>query len=216
MTQDILVYCEQNNGAFRKAAIEALSKASETASLLGGKAVAVVIGAGAAAIAPKTGEHGAARAIVIENDALKNFTISAYGQVMAEAAKKVQPFAVFLPATTQGKDLGGALSAALETGVAADCTALKIEGGKLVVTKPVYSGKTYATVEFASSPAILSLRPNVFPAAPAKAGAVAQVEKLDLAITPRETVKEILPTGGGKKTHRGQRHRQRRPRHEGT
>jgi electron transfer flavoprotein alpha subunit len=199
MAQDILVYCEQNEGAFRKAGLEAVHKASEVAAQLGGKAVAVLVGSGVAALAPRTGEYGAAKAIVIENAALKYFSVSGYGQVLAAAAKKVQPTAIFLPATSQGKDLGGALSALLETGIAADCTAIKVEGGKLLVTKPVYSGKTYATVQFNSSPAILSLRPNVFPAGSPAAGKTAEVEKMDVAVTPRETVKEVLATGGGKK-----------------
>jgi electron transfer flavoprotein alpha subunit len=199
MAQDILVYCEQNNGAFRKAGLEALRKASEVAAQLGGKAVAVVIGSGVSALAPRTGEYGAAKALVIESDALKNFSISAYGAALAAAAKKVSPAAIFLPATTQGKDLGGALGALLEAGLAADCTAIKVEGGKLIVTKPIYAGKAYATVQFESSPAIMSLRPNVFPAGSPDAGKTAAIEKMDVAVTARETVKEVVATGGGKK-----------------
>jgi len=200
MANDILVYCEQNQGAFRKAGVEALHKASEVAPMYrGGRAIAVLIGSGVSALAPKTGEYGAAKAVVIENDALKNFSISAYSQAFAAVAKKIQPAAIFLPATTQGKDLGGALSALLETGIAADCTAIRLDGGKLFVTKPIYSGKVYATVQFNSSPAIVSLRPNVFPAGNPDTGKTAEVEKMDVPVTLRESVKEVVPTGGGKK-----------------
>ena len=39
-------------------------------------------------------------------------------------------------------------------GLAADCTALKVEGGKLLATRPVFAGKATQTVSFPKSPAI--------------------------------------------------------------
>src|SRR4030065_319195 len=46
-------------------------------------------------------------------------------------------------------------------------------GDKLICTRPMYAGKCFGEVAFNASPAMASLRPNVFPAAEnAKAGAV--------------------------------------------
>jgi electron transfer flavoprotein alpha subunit len=196
---DILIYCEHHEGAFRKAALEAIRKGADMAGEMGGAAVAVVIGAGVADLAAKTGEYGAAKAITVESDALKNFTVSGHGQAMAEVAKKVQPATIFMPATSQGKDLSAALGALLEAGYASDCTEVSVQDGKLTVKRPVYAGKTYVTVQFNSEPAVVSLRPNVFPAGEPEAGKTAEVERMDVSVTPRETVKEVVATGVGKK-----------------
>ncbi|RKY24602.1 MAG: electron transfer flavoprotein subunit alpha/FixB family protein [Planctomycetota bacterium] len=196
---DILIYCEHHEGAFRKASLETVRKGADIAGELGGAAVAVVIGAGVAGLAAKTGEYGAAKAIAVESDTLKDFTVSGHGQAMAEVAKKIQPAAIFMPATSQGRDLSAALGALLEAGCAGDCTEVSVQDGKLTVKRPVYAGKTYVTVQFNSAPAIVSLRPNVFPTGEPEAGKTAQVENMDVAVTPRETVKEVVATGGGKK-----------------
>ena len=41
-------------------------------------------------------------------------------------------------------------------------THLEVDGGRLVGTRPIYGGKALARIGFEASPALLSLRPNVF------------------------------------------------------
>jgi len=52
-------------------------------------------------------------------------------------------------------------AARLDAGLAADCTGLSVDGGKLKAVRPVYAGKAFATIEFAGAPQIISVRPNV-------------------------------------------------------
>ena len=55
---------------------------------------------------------------------------------------------------------------------ATDVTALALEGGKVLATRPVYAGKAIQRVRLNGKPAIVSLRPNTFPVDEAgKAGA---------------------------------------------
>ena len=76
-----------------------------------------------------------------------------------------------------GKDLAPRVAARLGVGLATDCTALAVEGGRLIATRPVYAGKAIQKVSFARAPAMASLRPKVFAPAPG-AGRAGQVEPL--------------------------------------
>ena len=65
-------------------------------------------------------------------------------------------------ATSQGKDYLPRLAAKFLTGIASDCTEFKLSGDKVTVRRPVYAGKCSKQVEFTASPAVFSVRPNVF------------------------------------------------------
>jgi electron transfer flavoprotein alpha subunit len=98
-----------------------------------------------------------------------------------------------------GRDLAGGVAALLGTGAATDCTGITLDGGKVTVKRPVYSGKAYATVAFKKAPAVLSLRPNVFAAQ--ETGGSAAVEDLAVAFDDadfRSAVKEVAATAQGK------------------
>ncbi len=101
----------------------------------------------------------------------------AHAAVAAKIIKDNDPAIVLFGASVQGKDLSARVAAKLATGLATDCTDVKIDGGKLVCTRPMYAGKCFGEVVIDAMPQIASLRPNVFPAAEnAKAGAVTKVD----------------------------------------
>ena len=97
----------------------------------------------------------------------------------------------------QGKDLAGRLAAKLDTSVAVDCTALKVDGGKLIATRPIYAGKIYADVLVTGAPQIATLRPNVFDVV--ETGGSAAVEKVSPAVGAIKVKQvEALAEEGGK------------------
>ena len=61
------------------------------------------------------------------------------------------------------------MAAKLDVPLASDITGVDVVGGKVSVTRPVFSGKAFATLEIDATPAIVSIRPNVFQA-PARSG----------------------------------------------
>jgi electron transfer flavoprotein alpha subunit len=63
----------------------------------------------------------------------------------------------------------------LDAGLAVDCTALEVSGGKLRARRPFLAGKYLAWVNFKSPMAVISVRPNVLGLGAPKAGAVAEV-----------------------------------------
>ena len=101
-----------------------------------------------------------------------------------------------LAASATGKDLAPRVAATLGVALAADATDVAVEGGKVVVTRPIYAGKALLKVKLTTQPAVVSLRPNVFtPVERPKAGA-AQAVSVD-APAGRVTVKEIKAAEAG-------------------
>jgi electron transfer flavoprotein alpha subunit len=73
----------------------------------------------------------------------------------------MDPAVIIVGATAQGKDLSARLAARLDAGLAMDCTAIRIDNGKLTLTSPMFGGKIFADVEIESSVQIVAIRPNV-------------------------------------------------------
>jgi len=201
MGNNVLIFAEQIGGKFRSVAYEAVCQGKKMAQSLGGKAIAVTIGSGVEAIAKDLGQYGADKVVVVDNEKLKNFTVDAYGKALLEVVSKNDPAIVLLVASFQGKDLGGYVSAGLGAPLTADCTEWNWQDGGVQIKRPVYAGKAYVTVKFNTQPAVISLRPKVFPPDAPDASKTPEVEKFDLALTDddfRSVVKEIVAKTTGK------------------
>ena len=125
------------------------------------------------------------------------YTTDAHAAAVAKVVKENDPAILLLGASTQGKDLSARLVGKLETGMATDCTDVKIADGKLLAIRPMYAGKCFGEIVIEATPQIASLRPNVFPAAEnAKAGAVT---KVDVAVEAQKSkVLEVQKDTSGK------------------
>jgi electron transfer flavoprotein alpha subunit len=156
----VLVIAEQVDGVFRKVTFEALSAAGQ----LGGDIAAAVLGSGVEQSAEALSKYGAAKTFLADDPALAEYTVDAYTNVLAEIIVQLNPDVVIIGATTQGKELAARLSARLDAALATDCTALKMEGGQVVATRPMYGGKVLADVALSGVPAIVALRPNIIAA----------------------------------------------------
>jgi electron transfer flavoprotein alpha subunit len=161
---NIIAFAEQRDGKFKKSAFEVVQAARKAADGLGGSVTAVVIGRNVAGIAPALGAYGAARVVAVEDDRLASYSTTAYTKAFCDVAEKEAPGAIFFPASQMGKDLAPRVSARLGAALAADCTALRIEAGEIIATRPVYAGKALVDVRVTTPVRMYSLRPNVFTA----------------------------------------------------
>ena len=196
----ILVFLEQRDGQLRPVSREALGEAVRLAAALGGPVVGVCCGASDPGLA-SLGEAGADQVLFAQHEAFATYDGAGYAAAVAAAVKQVSPAAVLFSASALGKDLAPRVAARLGVGLASDCTAVSTDGGKLVVTRPVYSGKAFQKIAFPHSPAIVSLRPKVFAAPAAQAGRSATVETLTFAwdaAAPRAKVTGSTGAQGGK------------------
>lgn len=172
---NILAFAEQRDGQFKKVAYEVMKAAAVLAEQTHGKAAGVVVGDQIKSISGALGGYGAGKVVIVQNPRLK-LPSNAYAEAVAQIARKEKADVLLFPATAMGKDLAPRVAVKLEAGLAADCTALKIEGETLIATRPVFAGKALTDVAVTSAVKVFTLRPNVFPAGESS-GASAPVEE---------------------------------------
>lgn len=177
----ILAFAEQREGKFKKSAFEVTQAARSVADQLGAELVTLIVGNGISALATELGSYGAKRVIVAEDARLQLYSTTAYAGIVAEAVRREAATMVFLPASQMGKDLAPRVAGKLSAGIAADCTALRVEGGEVIATRPIFAGKALIDVKVTSMIKIFTLRPNVFTAAPVNGTSITtESMKLDL------------------------------------
>ena len=183
---DVMVYAEMRDGAMRPVAREAVAAARRLADGLGGSVVALTFGtAGSAEAAKGLAAFGADRIVAVESEELSRYSPDAAVGVIESMSNQLSPAAIVFPASAQGKDVSARVAGRLKRSLASEVTELAADGGTIVVTRPVYAGKAYARMRFTDSPALVSIRPNVFPAVE-KAGAGA-LETIALPATESKT-----------------------------
>jgi electron transfer flavoprotein alpha subunit len=194
----ILVFAEQRDNAFKKPAYEAVRAAKTVADQSGGEVIALVIGGSVSGIGQELGGYGASSAKFVEHEKLERYSSIAYAKSIAQVAKQEQASVVMMAATAMGKDLAPRVAVKLDAALVADCTALRVDGGGVIATRPVYAGKALIDVKAASRVQVVTLRPNVFTAGESS-GTKASAEKVDVAFEDGDfsmTVKEVSTTSG--------------------
>jgi len=194
----IMVFAEQRENKFKKSAFEVVSAANTLAKESGSELVAVVIGDQVKAIASSLGAYGASRVIAAENPKLRQYSTTAFANIVSEIALKEKAEILLLPASAMGKDLAPRIAVKLDAGLASDCTALKWENSELIATRPVYAGKALVDVKITSARKVVTLRPNVFSADQAD-GKEAAVETAEFTLSDAEystMVKETTQSSG--------------------
>ena len=197
MAKGVFIVAEQRDGALRKVSFELASAARKLADQTGDEVCAILLGSGIESLAAGLGKFGVDKVFVGDNAALEPYVTEAHAQVVAKILKDNDAAIALFGASVQGKDLSGRVAAKLAGGLATDCTDVKIDGGKMVAVRPMYAGKCFGEVVFNTTPAMASLRPNVFAAVEnAKAAAVT---KVDMAVDAvKSKVLEVQKDTSGK------------------
>jgi electron transfer flavoprotein alpha subunit len=199
MAKGVWIVAEQREGALRKVSFELASTARKLADQLGEEVGAVLLGSGVEAMAAQLGKYGVDKVFVADNPALEPYTTDAHAAAVAKAVKENDPSILLLGASTQGKDLSARLVGKLATGMATDCTDVKIADGKLLAIRPMYAGKCFGEVVVTGAPQMASLRPNVFTIVEnAKAGTVVKFDPALDAAQLKTKVLEVQKEAAGK------------------
>jgi len=159
---NVLAILEQRDGTVRKVSNEVATGARRLADALDGEVHALVCAAGPVSGVDAAGRHGADTITTATNAAFGQYAPEGYARTIVERAQAGGYGAVVCAASAQGKDLAPRIAARLGVALAADITDVSVDGGAVVVTRPVYAGKALLKVRVGSKPAVLSLRPNVF------------------------------------------------------
>jgi electron transfer flavoprotein alpha subunit len=190
---NILVVAEQRDNKFKKTAFEVVRTARSIADQTGGEVVALVIGEQVQAIAGELAGYGATKILVVQQRTLAKYSTTAYAKVIAETAIQLHANVLFLSATAMGKDAAPRVAVKLDAGLASDCTALKVDGGDIIATRPVYAGKALTEIKINSAIKIFTLRPNVFPTG-TSTGVSGVVELLDIPLVESDFASRAIET----------------------
>lgn len=178
MSKVILAVTEQVDGTFKNISFEVIATGKAIAEKIGGSLTAAVMGTGVAAMAGQAAEYGADRILVAEHPGLNDGLADACTQVVAQLVEKCEPAVVVIGATTLGKDIAARLSARLNAPLAMDCVDVRVEGDRIVATRPMYGGKVLADVRLEGPLALVAIRPRAMDAT-VVAGA-GEIETLDV------------------------------------
>ena len=171
----ILAITETRGGAFRKVSLEVLTAARRLADSMSATVDALVLGAGRLQEAAQLGLYGADRVLLATSPDFANYSPDGYAATIAAVARSHD--AVLFAATATGRDLAPRAAARLGVGCATDVTDVAMEGGTVVVRRPVYAGKALQKVALSAKPAVVSLRPNTVPPVESrKAGTVESIQ----------------------------------------
>lgn len=185
----VLVFAENVNGTFKKAAFEAVTYGKKAAQAMGTDCVALVIGK--AEGADSLGKYGASKVYHINHANVENFDSQTYSAALANAAKELGAELVVLSHSSTGKSMLGRVAARLDAGSVPGVNAVPtVDGGTFKVSKPVFSGKAFATVAISSAKKVVSVMGNSVQ--PDDSGAAAEVADLAVEVPASKiTVKEV-------------------------
>jgi electron transfer flavoprotein alpha subunit len=161
MAEGILVFIEEREGKIKKTSLEALSAARKLADTLQESVIALRL----TGVEPSfnLAHYGADKIINVQHDLLSAYSTEGFCAAVAQVAQKVQPRFILGSASAMGRDLLPRVAARLGVGLAQDCIEIQVvEGQQLECVRPMYAGKAYAKVRLLMSPAMATLRPNVF------------------------------------------------------
>ncbi|HEX6306945.1 MAG TPA: electron transfer flavoprotein subunit alpha/FixB family protein [Longimicrobiales bacterium] len=156
---NVLAIAEQRDGAVRRSAAEIVTAAKAIASAVGGS-VHVLLIAPSAGDAASLGQYGADTIYVASG--ADTYDADVHAATIAERVRAGEYFAVLFAASAQGRDLAPRVAAKLDVPLASDATGLDVESGELIITRPVYAGRAFASVVLKAEPRLVSVRPNTF------------------------------------------------------
>lgn len=154
---NLIVYCEFDEGKIADVSLELLTKGRELANKLGVKLEAVVIGDNLDKVEEQLFPYGVDRVYKFADKRLFPYQSNPHAAILIKLFKEIEPQICLMGATCIGRDLGPRVSSALHSGLTADCTSLEIGPHKdpktgteyenlLYQIRPAFGGNIVATI----------------------------------------------------------------------
>lgn len=188
---DVLVYIEKKGGAIHRSVLEVLGRGRELADGLGGRLLGVVAGETPDSLLEELAKYRLDRLIQVRGDALAPYNLAAHGDAVELAAKSCSPEVILFSATLTGREVAPRCATLLDGSLAQDNISVEQEGGTLLVKRPMYAGKSYATLRLTKQPYVVSIRPKAYPTPAPDPGDKPAVEQLQYQGSPDPTAKVV-------------------------
>ena len=159
----VLVWIEQSQGQPVAGSLEVAGKARALADELGTTLAAVVMGADTADVAAAAQTYGVDTVYAVTDPVLAEYRLAPYAAALKEAIAAAGATVVLTSATTRGREVIADVACEMDAGLAPDAVDLRVEDGKLVAVRSVYSNNILADINFAGDVQFASVRPRSFP-----------------------------------------------------
>lgn len=188
---NIIVYCEIENGVVSDVSLELLTKGRDLARQLDCKVEALVVGHQLAGVEKSLALYGADIIHLADDGRLVPYRTLPHTSIVTGLFKEQQPQIALFGATTLGRDLAPRVSSALKSGLTADCTSLEIgdhsdtKGNTyknlLLQIRPAFGGNIIATIINPDHrPQMATVREGVMRKEPLAEGKQAEVKQVDV------------------------------------
>jgi electron transfer flavoprotein alpha subunit len=143
---------------------ELLGIGKTLAKELGSGLCVFVIGENVQNAAKEAFQWGASKVYAVEGTIFKTFNAEAYSKAASFLLEKHKPEVALFRATSQGTDVAAASAAKLGFGLCTDSIGIKVDGGKIKLTRAAFGGNyTVTVVNEKAKPQIATVRPKSFP-----------------------------------------------------
>lgn len=154
---NLIVYCEFEDGKVADVSLELLTKGRVLATKLGVKLEALIVGDKLDNIENQVFPYGVDVVYKVADARLYPYTSNPHAAVLINLFKEIEPQICLMGATCIGRDLGPRVSSCLHSGLTADCTSLEIGDHKdpktgkeyqnlLYQIRPAFGGNIVATI----------------------------------------------------------------------
>jgi electron transfer flavoprotein alpha subunit len=181
---NVLVLVDHAGGTVRKTTAELLTIARRL-----GDPVAVYIGDDVQGALPALGQYGATKVIALPNPELTQFLVAPKAEALHQVAQKVEPAAILISSSSEGKEIAARLAVKLESGLITD--AVDVQSGP-VTTQSVFAGNFTVRANVTKGIPIITVKPNS--AAPEAAETSPEVEEFDVTVSDAAKTARITDT----------------------
>ena len=184
----VLVLIDHAGGRVSKVGTEILTLAASI-----GDPVAVFVGAGSDAALATISEYGAASIYVAGEDALDSHLVVPGVDALVEAAKLVNPKAILIASTAEGKEIAGRLAVRLNSGIITDAVAVSPE---VIATQSIFGGSFTVQTKVTRGVPIITVRPNS--TAPEKKPTTPNKNELTVTLSPQAALATVTEVNEAK------------------
>jgi electron transfer flavoprotein alpha subunit len=174
-----LVFLEHHDGEIVRNSLGVLSKAAA----LGDDVAGVLCGSGVGDLVAQAGEYGASRVYVADDPALAAPLPQPRVDVLAQLVADKGFDTVLFGQSVLAADLASGLAARLDAGLNWDLTDIRLDGDRLVGTRPALADSVVVEVGWTSTPRLALFRTASFDPGPIDGGTA---ETEDVAVTLQE------------------------------
>ncbi len=157
----VLVYIDQADQQIKKSSLEAMSYGAAIAKQLGCEVAALVLGTVQDNLAD-LGKNGAQKVYHLKNESLNALDVKSYSTLIATAAKNANATVVVFAHNINGKAIAPAVAVKLEAGLVTGASSLPNTENGFVVTKTVFSGKAFASIQMETPIKVIAINQNSF------------------------------------------------------